>query len=95
MEYCLQACNVPSRQTFWSEIVPLKRGWQRRENDLVFPSEVGTPRRAANVWLSFQRLLRRAGLQPMKFHNLPHTAASLALQANVPIEISRRPFANS
>jgi hypothetical protein len=34
-----------------------------RENDLLFPSEVGTPRRAAHVWLSFQRLLRRAGLQ--------------------------------
>ena len=57
--------------------------WQ--ENDLLFPSQVGTPQRAANVWLSFQRLLRRAGLQPMKFHNLRHTAASLALQADVPM----------
>lgn len=57
--------------------------WQ--EHELVFPSEVGTPQRAANVWLSFQRLLRRAGLPPMKFHNLRHTAASLALQADVPM----------
>src|SRR5258708_9141677 len=34
---------------------------------------------------SFQRLLRRAGLKPMKFHKLRHTAASLALQADVPM----------
>jgi integrase len=60
-------------------------GQKWRENDLLFPSEVGTPQRAANVWLSFQRLLRRAGLKPMKFHNLRHTAASLALQADVPM----------
>ncbi len=51
--------------------------WQ--EQGLVFPSRVGTPRRAGNAWLSWKRLLKRAGLPDYKFHELRHTAASLAL----------------
>jgi len=51
--------------------------WQ--EHGLVFPSRVGTPRRAGNAWLSWKRLLKRAGLPDYKFHELRHTAASMAL----------------
>jgi integrase len=35
----------------------------------------------SNVWRSFQRLLKRAGGPPMRFHNLRHSCATfLALQ---------------
>jgi integrase len=50
-----------------------------REHGLVFPSRVGTPRKGSNLWLSWKRLLKRAGLPDYKFHELRHTAASLAL----------------
>ena len=50
-----------------------------REQGLVFPSRVGTPRKGSNLWLSWKRLLKRAGLPDYKFHELRHTAASLAL----------------
>jgi integrase len=56
-----------------------------REHGLVFPSEVGTPRSAPNVWLSWKRLQRRLGLPDHTFHDLRHTAATLALQAGVPL----------
>jgi integrase len=51
--------------------------WQDR--GLVFPTRVGTPRSAGNMWLSWKRLLKRARLPDYKFHELRHTAASLAL----------------
>ena len=57
----------------------LKAGQHWHDNDLVFPSQVGTPRKAANLWLSWKRLLKRLGLTDYKFHELRHTAASLAI----------------
>jgi integrase len=51
--------------------------WQDRGP--VFPSRRGTRRSAGNMWLSWKRLLKRAGLPDFKFHELRHTAASLAL----------------
>ena len=60
-------------------------GLKWAERGLVFPTEHGTPQRAANTWRAWQRLQARLEIQPTKFHNLRHTAASLALQAGVPL----------
>jgi len=50
------------------------------DNDLVFPSEIGTPRRGANVvYRSFRPLLESVGLPRIRFHDLRHTAATLLL----------------
>jgi integrase len=57
----------------------LLAGQRWQEHHLVFPSSVGTPRRGSNLWRSWQRLLKRLGLPAYKFHELRHTAASLAL----------------
>jgi integrase len=57
----------------------LKAGQHWHPNNLVFPSQVGTPRSAGNMWLSWKRLLKRLGLPDYKFHELRHTAASLAI----------------
>jgi integrase len=57
----------------------LKAGQHWRDHGLVFPSSHGTPRRNTNVWRGWKRLLKRAGLPDYKFHELRHTAASLAL----------------
>jgi integrase len=58
----------------------LQAGSTWTEHGLVFPTRVGTPQRAANAWLSFKRLLKRAGLPTdFTFHNQRSTAASLAI----------------
>ncbi|MEX0751167.1 MAG: site-specific integrase [Dehalococcoidia bacterium] len=51
------------------------------DNELVFCSEIGTPVSASNLLnRSFRRLLERAGIEPIRFHDLRHTAATLLLE---------------
>jgi site-specific recombinase XerD len=48
--------------------------------DLVFTNEIGRPIDAAALTrLSFKPLLKCAGLPPMRFHDLRHSAATLLL----------------
>ncbi len=50
--------------------------------DLVFSTTTGTPTEKGNLLRrSFQPLLARAGLPPMRFHDLRHACASLLLAA--------------
>ena len=53
------------------------------ENDMIFPSSTGTPMDPSNLYHSFKRLLKEAGLPDMRFHDLRHTAATLMLQQGV------------
>jgi len=55
-----------------------------QDHDFVFPTEIGTPRRGANVvYRSFRPLLQAAGLPEIRFHDLRHTAATLLLSQSV------------
>ena len=56
-------------------------GWQ--ENDLIFPSTIGTPWDHRNMFKYYKIYLKRAGLPDLRFHDLRHTAATLMLQAGV------------
>jgi integrase len=51
--------------------------------DLVFPSERGTLADGPNVTHRFHKLLKRAELPPMRFHDLRHACASLLLVQGV------------
>jgi integrase len=54
--------------------------WPKVDQQLVFPSEVGTPYYPKNVLRSLRVALKRAGLpQIVRFHDLRHTAGSLML----------------
>lgn len=52
---------------------------------LVFFSEVGTPLDGPNVTHRFQRLLREAGLERYRFHDLRHTAITQLVSLGIDI----------
>ncbi len=62
----------------------LRAGEVWQENDLVFCTEAGTPLSSTGGLRStFWRVLRRAELPMMRFHDLRHSCATLLLLSNV------------
>jgi len=53
------------------------------ENDLIFPSSVGTPMEPRNLVRTFKALLKQAAVPEVRFHDLRHTAATLMLEQGV------------
>lgn len=56
-------------------------GWH--EDDLVFTTTTGKPLEGSSVTHRFQKLLRRASLPHLRFHDLRHACASLLLAQGV------------
>ena len=54
-----------------------------RETDFVFTTASGTPLDARNVIRTFHRILKRAGLPKIRFHDLRHSIATLLLAQGV------------
>ncbi len=74
----------------WSVLqVRHREGWASGwvDSGLVFTRENGGPLHPDLATDAFARLARRAGLPPIRLHDLRHTAASLALQAGVPMKV--------
>jgi integrase len=55
--------------------------------DLVFTREDGAGLHPGEVSARFRRLVKAAGLPPIRLHDLRHTSASLALAAGVPMKV--------
>ncbi len=55
-----------------------------KEDDLVFPSSVGTPMNQSNLLKRFAEVLKLAHLPHIRFHDLRHIAASMMLNNGVP-----------
>lgn len=55
--------------------------WQ--EQGLVFPNRRGGYFSRARLYSLFKRLLKEAGLQDMRFHDLRHSAATILLSMGV------------
>jgi integrase len=55
------------------------------ENDLIFASSVGTPTELRNLLREYKKVLLKAGLPEIRFHDLRHTAASIMLKHNIPV----------
>jgi integrase len=58
-------------------------GAKWKENNLIFPTSVGTPMEASNLVKHFKEYLKKANLPDIRFHDLRHTAASLMLLQGV------------
>ena len=59
--------------------------WQ--DNDLVFPSHVGTPIQPRNLARDYDRWVKKAGVPRIRIHDERHTNASLMLQAGYDIKV--------
>ncbi|MDQ1292834.1 MAG: hypothetical protein QG608_715, partial [Actinomycetota bacterium] len=88
--------------------VAVLRAWQRRQatekercgdawqdHGLVFTREDGSPLQPDTVSDAFHRVFEVAGLPPIRLHDLRHTAASLALQAGVPMKVVSQELGHS
>ena len=68
-----------------------KVGGDWHDNNLIFPSTIGTFGDRDNLRKHFKDLLNEAGLPEIRFHDLRHTAAALMLSNGGPvIVVSRR-----
>jgi integrase len=62
--------------------------WHRGDFDgLVFTTEVGTPIDRHNDRRAWIRLLKKAGVSPVRLHDGRHTAATLLLEQGVPARV--------
>ena len=66
-----------------------------KENDFVFHATNGAPLRSRNELRRFKRMLKEAGLSTIAWHDLRHTAASLALSQNVHPKIVQQMLGHS
>jgi site-specific recombinase XerD len=74
------------------DVLKRQAGSQWQDNDLVFPSRVGTPWDASHVRREFRKVVEAAGLDPRAWtpRELRHSFVSLMSDAGVPLEhISR------
>ena len=54
------------------------------DDNLVFPNAIGEPMRGNHILQrNFAPILKNAGLPPLRFHDLRHTAATLLLKQKV------------
>ena len=60
-----------------------KQNW--RDEGLIFPTPLGTPTDPRNLIRDYKRVLKKANLREIRFHDLRHTAASLMLNNGAPI----------
>lgn len=68
----------------------LKAGQHWQESGAIFTTEIGTRIFPSNVYHMYSRSLKNSDLRYVRFHDLRHTVAVLALDGQVPVEqISR------
>ena len=65
----------------------LKVGEAWKNRDLVFPDPSGGYLNPIHVLRMFKKILQRAGLPHMPFHDLRHSAVTLLLQMGVPAHV--------
>ena len=58
-------------------------GDEYQDQGLIFPGEKGQPMRPWTLTRKLERIMERAGLPHIRFHDLRHTCATLLLTCNV------------
>ena len=73
----------------------LKVGEFYEDNDLVFSTEIGTLFHPRNVLRQFKEMAKKAGVPPIRFHDLRHTHATLALASGVHYKVVQERLGHS
>jgi integrase len=60
-------------------------GKQWKENNFVFPTSVGTAMNQSNMRKLFLKVLEKSNIEPIRFHDLRHVAASIMLNYGIPL----------
>ena len=68
-----------------ADAIKVLKGMEQKE-EYVFPSPFGGPMSPDSVLHMLQRVLKRAGLERIRFHDLRHTFSVLALQNGVDVK---------
>ena len=67
--------------------LPTTESEPKAEHDLIFRSGRGDPLRQPTVKREFRKLLKAAGIRPIRLYDLRHTAATLAIAAGVSVKV--------
>lgn len=67
------------------DVIKVLKGMEQKD-EYVFPSPFGGPMSPDSVLHMLQRVLKRAGLERIRFHDLRHTFSVLALQNGVDVK---------
>lgn len=73
----------------------LGRGEGRTAMEYVFVKEDGSPVMPETIYKTMRRLALRAGLPPIRLHDLRHTHASHALAAGIPMKVVQERLGHS
>ena len=65
----------------------LRLGVTASASDRVFTNEIGDPIRPHSVGQAFDRLVKAAGVRPIRLHDLRHTHASHLLMAGINVKV--------
>ena len=68
------------------DVVAILKDLQEREGDkspYIFPSPNGGPQDPDSVLPMFKRMLKRCGIDPIRFHDIRHTFATVAIAEGV------------
>jgi integrase len=79
--------NALKQQRIRQREMRLKAGTKWQERNLVFCTKNGDFYGITTLQRQFRQLLAQAGLEPMRFHDLRHSAATILLSMDVNIKV--------
>ena len=85
IEAPLKMKNSYRNNAIGTDAIEVLRGIEQKD-EYVFPSPYGGPMSPDSVLHMLQRVLKRAGLERIRFHDLRHTFSVLALQNGVDVK---------